>query len=269
MKVLSNYDFKYKRSTLSEGLFDLLIAEILSADENSELILVSPWMRNIDFNTSSRGEIRQILEYKPTRLSLDILLAEFLKRGGSIKIVCLPPHRLVSQDVLDTINELIEIREIVDEMDVKRRLNDQITKQTSKALVNQTMLEFIAELKKTYKEKIKIIYNSKLHAKIYLGKNLGILGSANMTHYGFKISDEVCLFFNDPDVIRSLKDFISQLSIRYHSDQIEEYSFSKYIQIPPNIKSMHPEIERLLITINENLSTEKVTEYFFDDEYEV
>lgn len=265
MKILSNYYNKSLRSTISEGLFNLLLAEISASNEESELILVSPWMRNIDFNTSSRGELRQILEHKPTKISMETLLDEYLKRGGRLKIICLPPHKLISGDELDTISELIEIREIVDDLEVQKKINDQITKHTSKVLGNQTMLKFIGQLKKKYQEKIDIIYNSRLHAKIYLGKYLGILGSSNMTHYGFNYSDEVCLLFNDEVVLQELRTFIDELSNRYHSEKLEDYSFSKYVQTPRDIQKMHPEIERLLATVHEYLSTKKEAGYYFDD----
>lgn len=264
MRLLSNYSGKwYKKSTITEALFDLLLTEIINANTDSELFIVSPWIRNIEFKTSIRGDLKLAVNYAPSRISLLKILEEFLNRGGKLKIVCLPPDNLISQEEIDSLIQFLNLRERMEDQESKLLLSSMIAKKTSRILINKPMINFLATLKRKFSEQVKIIYNSRLHAKICLGQHLVLLGSANITNRGFQYSDEVCIITHDRPILTKIRGFCDSLLERGFSKKSEDYLLSSYLQLPDEISKLHPEIESLFKTIQSHLSSEEKGEIEF------
>jgi len=261
MRLLSNYIGKWKKkTTISEALLDLLLMEIMDARPGSELFIVSPWIRNISFQTSVRGDLRTVLDYTPTRISLLKLLEEFLRRGGKICIVCLPPHRLIQQEDINSLIQLVKLREEAEDHESKLLLSAQIAKTTSSVLMNKTMIDFLASLRRKQIAKVEVIYNERLHAKIYLGKHMAIIGSANITNSGFNFSDEVCIVDSDEGFVSAVRGFCGAITERGFSKRCEDYILDSYINIPDEEKlrkELHPEIEKLIDSIRDQLASKK------------
>lgn len=264
MRLLSNYDGKwFKKSTITEALFDLFLTEIIDANAYSKLFIVSPWIRNIDFMTSIRGDLKLAMNYTPSRISLIKILEEYLNRGGRLTIVCLPPHKLISQEDIDSLIYFIKLRDQLENQESKLLLSSMIAKTTSKILINKPMINFLATLKRKFNEQVDIIYNERLHAKIYLGQHLVLLGSANITNMGFQYSDEVCVISHDNDLLTKIRGFCDSLLQRGFSKKSEHYLINSYLNLPHEIGKLHPEIESLFNTIQHYLSSKEKGELDF------
>ena len=242
----------------------MILIEIMNAQVGSELFIVSPWIRNILFQTSVRGDLRLALSHAPSRISLLKLLEEFLRRGGRVTIVCLPPHRLVYQRDVDSLVQFFRLREIMEDPDLKLALSSQIDKATSSILVNKPMIDFLATLKKKYGERVEIIYNERLHAKIYLGRQFAIVGSANITNSGFQYNDEICVVGSDDEFTSTLKGFVMSIIDRGFSAKCEDYFLYRHLNLPPDmLGKLHPDVEKLFNTLLNYLSSAKRKELDF------
>jgi len=264
MRLLSNYAGKwYKKTTIAEALLDLFLTEIIDARQDSKLFIVSPWIRNIEFQTSVRGSLRTALSYMPSRISLLELLEEFIRRGGKVTIVCLPPHRLIYQEDIDSLIQLKLLEEKVGDYESKLMISTQITRTTTSILANKPMIDLLATLKKRYSKNVEIVYNERLHAKIYLGKYIAIVGSANITNTGFQFSDELCIMDNSKQFIMAVRNFCTSIMNRGFSERCEDYVLDKYLSIPKELGEFHPEVEKLIGTIRQYLSSRERRETGF------
>ena len=263
MRLLSNYFGKgLKKTTIAEAMFDLLTIEIINAHQDSELFIISPWIRNIELQTSVRGDLRLVLSYTPSRVSLKKFIDKFIERGGKLTIICLPPHRLINQEDIYSLIQLSQLRDRIEDHNIKSFISAQITKITSNILINKPMLDFLAALKNKYSEKVEIIYNERLHAKIFLGEYIAIVGSANITNAGFQYNDEFCFITSEKNIVKNIKDFCLSLKNRYFSKFCEEYSVDSYLNLPTELEKLHPKIEDLFQTIK-NLSSKERGELNF------
>jgi len=242
----------------------MILTEIINAHVDSQFFIVSPWIRNILFRTSVRGDLRLALSHTPSRISLLKLLEEFLRRGGRLTLVCLPPHRLIYQGDIDSLVQLFRLREIVENPNLKLTLSSQINKATSSILVNKPMIDFLATLKKKYGERVEIIFNERLHAKIYLGEQIAMVGSANITNSGFQYNDEVCVVGCNDEFTSDLKGFVTSIIDRGFSAKCEDYFLYRHLNLPPDmLRKLHPDVEKLYNTVLNYLSSKERRELDF------
>lgn len=199
MRMLTNYTSRgYNRATIREGLLDLLLSEIICVehDEKTRLFIVSPWLRNIEFQVGGRGNLRLIPPYIPSRTSLFRLIELYLESGGGLTLVCLPPHKLVEQARINSVLRLHEVRDRLSaagDIDASVYLSAEIDRITNEILIHRPMLDFIGKLHRRFKGKCSIVYNSELHAKICVGSKLALFGSANFTQRGVSKGDELSI----------------------------------------------------------------------------
>jgi len=150
------------------------------------------------------------------------------------------------------------LREIVENPDLKLTLSSQINKATSSILVNKPMVDFLATLKKKYGERVEIIYNERLHAKIYLGEQIAMVGSANITNSGFQYNDEVCVVGCNDEFTSDLKGFVTSIIDRGFSAKCEDYFLYRHLNLPPDmLEKLHPDVEKLFNTLVNYLSSAK------------
>jgi hypothetical protein len=262
VRILTNYGNGWRRSSIREGIFDLLLSEILVTQHEgtSKLYIVSPWLRNFDLHTPGRGNLQLIMSYLPSKISFFRLLEEYLKKGGNLVLVCLPPHQLVNQDQLNTLTQLHEIRNQTESMEMITTILAQIEKATKDVMMNRTMLEFLSKLKRRFGDKVRLVFNERLHAKICCGKFVAIIGSANLTSWGLSSSDEICLILEDPETISGIRKTCESIESRYFSKKSTDYEFSRFVTKPTKLAELHPDIERLLKLVKNHLSSKEITE---------
>jgi phosphatidylserine/phosphatidylglycerophosphate/cardiolipin synthase-like enzyme len=75
----------------------------------------------------------------------------------------------------------------------------------SQARGNADVIFFTKELQDYGGKSVEIHFNTRLHAKILIGKFGAFLGSANVTHSGFNYNDELFVHLTDKEIVNELR----------------------------------------------------------------
>ena len=244
-KFLLNYPQNERISTFLLDFFwnELNVAR---STKNYELWLISPWITDSYLDLSSKGTFSDLWPgFTKSSLSLKQILKKFLEYDSKIKLVCLPPHSLVSPKNL---SDFYEFKVILNEMDnLFKELDEQLEKMvcisSSQKILRERIVKRVSELKqrmsglrnylnrfrqnsKGYSDVLTFIYdlinfkpknvdvyfNYRLHAKIILGKYGGFIGSANITNRGLNFNDEIFLYITDEELLEELRKICSYLA---------------------------------------------------------
>jgi len=261
LKIVFNYDL----GTIKTTVFDNLLSEILlaKAGQKSILWLVSPWIKDFDFPLVGRGGFTPVLSIKAGTITLLDLLKEYSDAGGKIKLVCYPPHLLFDMSLVTRVVELTRVaaqlrKAKILEPAVEENLS--LLKSEAAFLADQfsihgDVIEFInstAELNGA-----EIYYNEKLHAKVILGTNFAIVGSANITPGGFIRNDEIYLVVDEERTISDVKMFCENMILaegvrRFFVKRRSEYRLEEAIGIDL-IADIVKEFSNLPLTMRESL----------------
>ena len=233
-------------SRISERVLDFFCSEVmyaLSNPEEQQLWIVSPWIRDVQFSTHSRGDISHLF---PNANGAFLTLSEIIKRlmelGATVTLVCLPPHKLMRlqnfQSYIETEKYLARLKENFDEIDITLKaemekaptsslrtefmsIRDEVATLYNTAkktyalqldynkigvLHHQDMLKFVHQLERENSEHFKLVYNQNLHAKIIVGTFGGFFGSANVTKNGFENNDELYAYIWDEKEVGKLRE---------------------------------------------------------------
>ena len=253
-KFILNYPQSERISTF---ILDFFLAELeyaRSADDH-ELWIVSPWIYDFNFDLSTRGSYDNLWPgYTKSSISFSSILKKFLDYQSTINIVCRPPHKLVPFENFiifhQTKERMTEIENLFDELlkleenmkhltSNQRKLKENILTLTEElrnacselrflldffresAKGHSDVISFIQDIKQYEPNKVNIYYNSRLHAKILLGKVGGFFGSANITHSGFNYNDELFVYTAEKEVLDALHLIVTNLA------QSEEFGWRK------------------------------------------
>ncbi|WP_048145895.1 phospholipase D-like domain-containing protein [Methanoplanus limicola] len=231
-----------EEESISEHLLDFFCAELIYArmkdkDPNS-LWLISPWITESKFSFSSRGCFADLFPgYSRGTIYFSEILNKFLEYGTEINFVCYPPHKLVDikqiykyHDSLCKINSICKSNKEnkTETEDDKQNLIEEIINNSRKELSSARekakgksyVISFIRKIEQNAppEAKINIYYNERLHAKIILGKNAALFGSANLTHSGFNWNDELLSYETNPVILDRMLKVAGKLSNSEYKD---------------------------------------------------
>ena len=255
MRILSNYEHRFLH-TIREAMLDLLLLEIARAESSApaEIWVVSPWIRNFEFNTGSRGRMRLVQSNMPSRVSLRELLVHFVELGGKLKMVCLPPDELIQASKIRSLARLYGLRGEVQTSDTETigALSKEMERLTEELLTHKPMLDFLAALTRASNPNVELYYNQNLHAKVYVGTDVVVFGSANLTNRGLTSSDELCAISTDTEVVTQVKRFCADLITRDFSSRSSSYAPDDFRDLPET-KKLHPSISATIQLVTNNL----------------
>lgn len=264
MAFLYNYPVESK---ISDRMFDFFCSEVLyalSKPKDQHLWIVTPWIRDSQFSTYSRGNISHLFpQSSGTFIMLSDILKRLLELGVKITLVCLPPHKLLNlqcysnyieieknlQDILDNnkgilrlLNEFAEptvevgysLREIKEREEkiikiATQRCNSEMDYEKFRSMQHLDMFEFLKNLQNAPgSEHLELVYNESLHAKIIVGKFGGFFGSANITYSGLNKNDELFAYITDESDLYQLKEgarsFSEKSKEKYGVSSSDKYS---------------------------------------------
>lgn len=240
-RFLMNYPENEK---ISSQVIDFLYAELLSARamgmkrETHHIWFVSPWISENDFDLSQRGPMADLFPgYTMGKISFSTIIKKFLDYGSTVHIVCKPPHQLINirsyyqyltlqRQFRGMEKEFLDLKSLEEGISglssAKKAEKEQIQARTDslfryigkfrsnfekerrKAIGRIDVVELLFGIKSYRPEKVNVTYNSKIHAKVILGKNGAFFGSANLTQNGFNNNDELFAFVTDPATLEDL-----------------------------------------------------------------
>ena len=237
-RFLCNYP---EDQRISSQLLDFFYSELVyarSMPEKHTLWLISPWMGESNFDLSLRVGFEDFFpDNTITSITLSQILKRFLDYETRVNLVCKPPHTLFNihgfhhylrlEHKFHNIEESFQILQGIqgamksfsaekqaditkarDETEKLKRIvgSLKIFKELEKrrAIGQGGVINFVQELKQYTPEQVRIYYNTRLHAKMVLGKYGGFIGSANITHSGLNFNDELFAYVTDQYLLQRL-----------------------------------------------------------------
>jgi hypothetical protein len=234
--------FNYEIATIKTALFDNLLNELALAKSGAKpvLWLISPWIKDFDFSLRGRRSLAALLGEPGPSISLLKLLEKYANHGGEIILVSYPPHMLFDAECIQRIIQLIEIRKELEKSKVPdialeeliNLINKEITMLTEQVTTHMDVMKFQKSISALPNSKI--YFNERLHAKIILGTNFSMIGSANITPGGFIRNDEVYLIVDDAEILKEIREFCENMiksegTRRYFVIQKDHYSICKKV----------------------------------------
>jgi len=179
-------EFRYSINRSSSNIqqafiefFSEVINSILDGEETT-IYIVSPWITNIKFTEySSEG-----IGVEPYVMFRDLLsLFKWLGERKTLKVVVRSYDDLLAPDKLYTYLSLKEKMEETADIGLIElyRLSEEEVKRA---------LEQILLVKEIIRAGAHVRFRPRLHSKIYVSPSSALLGSANLTHSGFKLNEE-------------------------------------------------------------------------------
>lgn len=182
---------------LRSGLLGLLLAALDT--EASDVWLVTPWLRDVMLPIADQGHFASVFGGQRDEVRLAELLVR-LGRRHRIHVVSKPPHELVPLRKASRIRELLDDRDLlladenVREYEAAERalrtLGDEIAALGQEVTQHAETVNMLAELAE-HQVDVHVLPN--LHAKLLWTPAGAILGSANFTHGGLAVNEELMI----------------------------------------------------------------------------
>ncbi|MEM1577078.1 MAG: phospholipase D-like domain-containing protein [Archaeoglobaceae archaeon] len=250
MKLVFNYEI----ATIKTALLDNLLNELALAKSgvHSVLWLISPWIKDFEFSLRGRRSLAVLLGEPGSSVSLLELLEKYSSYGGEIRLVSYPPHMLFDAECIQRIIQLLEIRKELEKSKVPEItleelinvINKEINMLTEQVTTHVDVIRFQNSISTLPNSQV--YFNERLHAKIILGTNFSMIGSANITPGGFIRNDEVYLIVDDANILKEIKEFCENM--------IKPEGVRRYFVVNKNHYDIHKKIDKeLLEQINMHL----------------
>lgn len=191
-----------------QGLLALLLGAAYC--ERSEIVLVTPWLRDLELPAGKMGRHADLLGGQRERVSL-VEMLERLIGQHHVTVVVKPPSELVPIGDLRRLADRIRFRRrlladediagymVVDE--IMERLNDEVERLSAIVLAHEETLRVATRLHRAGAD---VRYLDRLHAKL-LWTPVGVLfGSANFTHAGFGSNEELLVELHGAEEMHGL-----------------------------------------------------------------
>ena len=208
-----SYTFKTRTPEL---LFDLFLDSLIHGKMGGEcsLWIISPWLSDVNFSFVGRSTLNGIFLFPRKATRLSEILENFLDCGGTLKLVCRPPHDLVN---IDSIRMLFYL-----ESANFQQKDAIIYKVVDSILSHKATIDFMLNLLPYVNlRKAEIRFNEKLHAKIFVSKSCAVTGSSNMTFSGLYSNLEFNCVITDDEKINKIKQFCNEIWNK--SDDLADY----------------------------------------------
>lgn len=222
------------RSNRTKQLVATMLLE--SADqESSEIWLITPWLKNVEFNAEELGPHKSLLgSHRSTVTLLELL--EKLSRRHLLHVVIKPPHELVSLPLLERIVTLQqEKKRLLEEeldFDLERSLltvlEDNLRDMTQQFLTHADTLLLSEKLANLG---AKVSFRDALHAKLLWLPSGALFGSANFTNGGLTYNAELIAEVLDDENMAKLQQAAE--SIEAESHPRERYDFNDRDMVRP------------------------------------
>lgn len=183
-------------------LLDIIISE--KSGMNEPVWIISPWISDISFSFIGRSTLSGIFPTPKKSMKLSEILKMLLNHGGKLKIVCRPPHDLISIDNLRILRFLEEANFPRKDLIIYRVVDD--------ILSQKSTIDFLYNLLPYIEARaVEFRFNEKLHAKILVSRNCAIVGSSNMTISGVYFNLEFNCFMTDTEEVTKIKRFCNEI----------------------------------------------------------
>lgn len=173
--------------------------------ESSEIWLISPWLKNVEFSGADLGHHRSLFGAHLHTVTL----LDLLKKLGSrheLHVVIKPPHELVKLPLLQRIVELHKDRAALVQQELDFELEqsvlemlDQNLSDLSRDFLNHADTLLLSE--ELAKIGAQVYFRDALHAKLLWLPSGALFGSANFTNGGLSYNAElIAEAFSDEDM---------------------------------------------------------------------
>lgn len=179
--------------------------------EPGEIWLITPWLKDVEFDLEGEGVQRSILGTRASTIGLMGLFARLVKRH-QVTLIIKPPHELVNLRTLGNLHESLELRERL------REPND-FEDATLQAALFTERQKLIDEQHRTFLNHadtvlnaehlatvgVQVAYCANLHAKLLWLPNGALFGSANFTNGGLTVNAELMAEVLDDASLQALR----------------------------------------------------------------
>lgn len=203
---------------LRHGLLALLLAAYDA--EESDVVLVTPWLRNVELSVHDAGHVDSVFGSRRDRVTLAELLGRLATRHR-VSVVTKPPAELVPLTSAQRLARVVAARHAMSadagvlDYDVADRALTVLDAE-AEALENEVMMHAeTLELGLVLRGVgANVRYLDNLHAKLLWTPVGAMLGSANFTHGGFGKNEELMVEVTTPTENRQLGDTARALVAR-------------------------------------------------------
>ncbi|MDL2343412.1 hypothetical protein QOL99_04515 [Deinococcus sp. MIMF12] len=174
---------------------DLLLQALES--EPGEVWLVTPWLKDVEFDLQGAGVQRSVLGTTAPSIGL-LSLLERLAHRHDVTLIVKPPHELVDLNVLRDLHDSLLLRERLRDPDdfedahLQSTLfaeRQQLIDQQRRAFLNHA--DTVLNGERVAAAGVRVAYCANLHAKLLWLPNGGLFGSANFTNGGLSFNAEL------------------------------------------------------------------------------
>ena len=240
-----------------DGILDIMVDFLQqvqdgSASDDSPIHLISPWFSNMTFPIQGRSLHLNAFEQPYSQLDFVHILTQTVnsltngKVQNRIKIVCRPPHDLISGSALEILRQ---DKKLPDAM--RLFVLDQVVSQK-----NTIDLLFALHQVDPQWASVAVGYDERLHAKIICSNNFALVGSSNLTFGGLYYNNEVALFIPEPagvGRIRKVCEDIERYSVpltSYRDRNEEDYSLlmerlQDLVDVDIRIRDLHSKVKAI------------------------
>jgi NgoFVII restriction endonuclease N-terminal PLD domain len=180
--------------TARHGLISLLLSTLDA--EAGEILLVSPWIRDIAFRMEDHPGARHVFRHVGTVRLSDVLGA--LSSRHAVHVITKPPDELVSADLLSRLRRLdATLQDIRADTDARgiATVDDAVhaMSEEARALAQEATRhgDGVATALKFREIGAHVSFLAGLHAKLLWTPAGALIGSANFTHAGFERNEEL------------------------------------------------------------------------------
>ncbi len=194
---------------LKRLVLDLLLQALES--EPGEVWLVTPWLKDVEFDLQGEGVQRSVLGTPASSTGL-LNLFERLVQRHHVTLIVKPPHELVDLGALSGLHESLLMREQLRNPDDFEDARLQATLFAERQqLIDQQRRAFlyhadtVLNAERLAAAGVKVAYCTNLHAKLLWLPNGGLFGSANFTNGGLNSNAELMAEVLDTSGLEALR----------------------------------------------------------------
>lgn len=229
----------------------LLVSAMQS--EPGEVWLVTPWLKDVEFDLTELGNLRPLLGANRGTVTL-LNLLELLAEEHLVHVVTKPPHELVDLNRLGELHALLAERAALEDPD--RQIEDYTLHDRHLALIQARVDglrdEFLTHadtvllakrLAESPRGGVQVTFHEALHAKLLWGPSGAVFGSANFTNGGLVYNAELVAFVHDEPGLGQLREAAERL--RAESVPSGRYDLGDPDHIPRKYRLRREEFDAL------------------------
>jgi len=212
----STWNSRTLQTKTSDLLFDIFLNSLIHRKIGDECLLwiISPWLSDINFSFVGRSTLNGVFLVPRKAIRLSEILTNFINYGGTLRLVCRPPHDLIDVDYIRMLFYL-ESADLPQKNAIIYRIVDNIVSQKATIDFVLNLLPYVESERALFR------FNEKLHAKILVSKDCALTGSSNMTLSGVYFNLEFNCIITDNENLNKIKEFCNE--IWNQSDDLASY----------------------------------------------